>query len=115
MLAIIRNLGGPSVVARAIGIRQAAVSQWQHIPVRRVIPLMRAFGIPAFDLRPDLFGPDTRIEDVEQYLSQHPREPAHPSGDDLVTMRHADFLALTELACRRLSSVEHRKSRIYAK
>lgn len=53
--SIIKRAGGPSKVARLLGIHHSAVIRWDNIPYERVIPLEEATGIPREELRPDLF------------------------------------------------------------
>ena len=47
--------GGPSAVARALGITKAAVGQWRRVPDDRVAQFARLSGFPARTLRPDLY------------------------------------------------------------
>ncbi|MCG4273924.1 helix-turn-helix domain-containing protein [Acetobacter senegalensis] len=53
--SIIKKAGGPSRVARLLGIHHSAVIRWENVPYERVIPLEAATGIPREELRPDLF------------------------------------------------------------
>lgn len=53
----IKAAGGASALARALGIKQAAVSQWHRIPAERVPDVAAATGIPRHELRPDLWEP----------------------------------------------------------
>lgn len=52
----IRAVGGVSELARRIGISQPSVSNWDRIPVERVLTVETATGINRAILRPDLFG-----------------------------------------------------------
>ncbi|ACK80167.1 Cro/Cl family transcriptional regulator [Acidithiobacillus sp. MC2.1] len=56
---IIKSLGGPTAVARLIGITKGAVSQWKAIPVDKAILIERAThgSITRQELRPDIFLP----------------------------------------------------------
>jgi DNA-binding transcriptional regulator YdaS (Cro superfamily) len=42
-----------SDIAKAIGIRVQAVSQWRRVPIERVDVVARLTGVPAQKLRPD--------------------------------------------------------------
>lgn len=48
--------GGPTRLAETLGISDAAVCQWKHIPAKRVIAVEKASGLPRSRLRPDIFG-----------------------------------------------------------
>ena len=52
----IRAVGGVSELARRIGISQPSVSNWDRVPVERVVAVEAATGIERSVLRPDLFG-----------------------------------------------------------
>lgn len=47
--------GSARALADGIGISEQAISQWDKIPLKRVLDVERATGIPRDDLRPDLF------------------------------------------------------------
>jgi TorA maturation chaperone TorD len=51
----IRAAGGVSELARRIGISQPSVSNWERVPLERVIAVESATGIHRAQLRPDLF------------------------------------------------------------
>lgn len=48
--------GRRQLLANAIGINPAAISQWKEVPSARVGEVSRATGIPMDELRPDIFG-----------------------------------------------------------
>jgi DNA-binding transcriptional regulator YdaS (Cro superfamily) len=50
--------GGVNALARALGIHHVSVIRWRHrgrIPAERVRQVSQITGIPAHELRPDLF------------------------------------------------------------
>ncbi|WP_408736782.1 Cro/CI family transcriptional regulator [Acetobacter thailandicus] len=53
--AIIKEIGGPSHVARLLGISHSTVLRWKRIPDNRIIAFEAATGVPRELLRPDLF------------------------------------------------------------
>lgn len=48
---------GVAKVARHLGIRPQAVSQWRRVPAARVIDVERLTGISRARIRPDLYPP----------------------------------------------------------
>lgn len=52
---VIETAGGPAKVAALLGLTSQAVSQWDKVPPTRVLVLSRALGIPAHEIRPDIF------------------------------------------------------------
>ena len=60
----IRRAGGQGALARKLGIKQQAVTQWRIAPTARVLNIERLTGIRREDLRPDVFEPDFVIRDV---------------------------------------------------
>lgn len=64
----LESIGGVSLLARAIGVSQPAVSGWKRVPPDRVLAVEAATGIPRTELRPDLYAeaefaaPDTLDE-----------------------------------------------------
>ena len=55
----IARAGGVSQLARSLGVRQSAVSNWRNrqVPADRCRAIERATGVTANELRPDVFGP----------------------------------------------------------
>ena len=49
--------GEQSRLAHAMGIQPSAISQWDRVPVERVLDVERLTGISRHDLRPDIYGP----------------------------------------------------------
>jgi TorA maturation chaperone TorD len=67
----IRVVGGVSELARRIGISQPSVSNWDRVPVDRVVAVEAATGIDRAKLRPDLFAaPERARDDVELARAQ---------------------------------------------
>ena len=56
--------GGPSGLARILGIAPQAISQWKRVPAERVLKIEQHTGVSRHDLRPDLY----------------PREPAETAA-----------------------------------
>src|SRR5437016_6818452 len=61
--------GGVAQLARKIGIAQPSVSNWNRVPVGRVIAVETATGVPRQQLRPDLYSepalPDNDVDPVD--------------------------------------------------
>jgi DNA-binding transcriptional regulator YdaS (Cro superfamily) len=51
----IEKAGGPAALGKALGCSSQAISQWKHIPVKRIVEVESLTGIPREDLRPDLY------------------------------------------------------------
>ena len=47
--------GGIGPLAKELGIKPQAVSQWDEVPPLRVIAVERVTGVPRHELRPDLY------------------------------------------------------------
>jgi DNA-binding transcriptional regulator YdaS (Cro superfamily) len=60
----IRRAGGQGALARKLGIKQQAVTQWRIAPATRALPIERLTGIRREDLRPDVF--DFVVRDVSR-------------------------------------------------
>lgn len=46
---------GVNNLARQIGVTSQAISQWERVPADRVRAVVRATGVPDWQLRPDLY------------------------------------------------------------
>lgn len=53
--------GGPTKLAEALGITQAAVSQWERVPIQHVLKIEELYKIDRHDLRPDIYPERLRI------------------------------------------------------
>jgi DNA-binding transcriptional regulator YdaS (Cro superfamily) len=51
----IKEVGGVSALARAIGVPRQVVHQWERVPEKWVDAVARATDIPHCELRPDLY------------------------------------------------------------
>jgi DNA-binding transcriptional regulator YdaS (Cro superfamily) len=51
----VKAAGSKAKLARALGITRSAISQWNRIPVNRVVEVESITGIPRQELRPDVF------------------------------------------------------------
>ncbi|CAH1661976.1 Helix-turn-helix domain-containing protein [Hyphomicrobiales bacterium] len=56
------NVGGLTRLATHLGIRHQTFYSWRRIPAERVRDIERVAGLPAHELRPDLFPPPVRGE-----------------------------------------------------
>ena len=56
----LKVVGGPAALAKELGIKSQAVSQWRMVPDRRVIAVESAVGceVTRYELRPDLYPPE---------------------------------------------------------
>ncbi len=80
----IRAAGGIGALARALGISQPAVSNWQRIPAERVLAVEALTGIHWMVLRPDLYPMS------EDPLSSNPK----PDEVDLLRAHEYGLLAV---------------------
>ncbi|MBS1015181.1 helix-turn-helix domain-containing protein [Acetobacter persici] len=58
----IEAAGGVAVLAQQLGIKAPSIYSWRAIPPKRVRAIARITGIPAAELRPDMFGNDEEDE-----------------------------------------------------
>ena len=63
--AAIRAAGGVGALARALGISQPSVSNWQRIPAERVLAVESLTGVPRSTLRPDLYPSNETVDAPE--------------------------------------------------
>lgn len=61
--AAIEAADGVNNLARGIGVRSQAISQWERVPATRVRAVSNFTGIPDYVIRPDLY---TRMAWVER-------------------------------------------------
>lgn len=55
---IVAAAGGPSALARKLGIKPQGISQWRRVPPERVLEVERVTGISRYQIRPDIYGDD---------------------------------------------------------
>lgn len=60
----IEKSGGVTALARALGVAQPSISNWERVPAERVAAVEAVSGVPREILRPDLFG-DAASNDVD--------------------------------------------------
>lgn len=55
----IQAAGGPAKLARALGVKSQAISQWKRVPAERVIAVETATDgkVSRHELRPDIYPP----------------------------------------------------------
>lgn len=51
----IKQAGGRTQLATALGIKPEAISQWRRCPVLRVLDVERLSGVSRHELRPDIY------------------------------------------------------------
>ncbi len=51
----IKAAGSKAALGRLLGVSRQAVHQWHHCPMKHVIAIERATGVPRERLRPDLY------------------------------------------------------------
>ena len=52
---IAKPVGGVIALSRALGLSRGAVSQWEKVPLERVLDVERLTGIPREQIRPEFF------------------------------------------------------------
>lgn len=62
--------GGVGALARKIGIAQPSVSNWSRVPAERVLTVEAVTGVSRAVLRPDLFGEQPEIDEVDAARAQ---------------------------------------------
>ena len=66
----IRAAGGVSELARRIGVSQPSVSNWLRVPAGRVLAVEAATGVARSVLRPDLYGEQPALNEVDEARAQ---------------------------------------------
>ena len=57
---IAEPVGGIVALSLALGLSRGAVSQWNEIPLKRINQVSQLTGYPREQLRPDIFGEQTK-------------------------------------------------------
>lgn len=86
----IASAGGHQAVAQRLGATVAVVRGWTFCPESRVEAVAAATGVPAHELRPDLFPAADPHRDAEQAVAAHLAAARHfaLTGRALSTERH---------------------------
>ncbi|WP_390670877.1 YdaS family helix-turn-helix protein [Gluconacetobacter entanii] len=50
--------GGPTIVAKRLGIKVPSIYSWSRIPAEHVLTIARLSGMSPHEIRPDVFGPE---------------------------------------------------------
>ena len=48
--------GGPTALAKKLGVSKQAVCQWKRCPPGQVLAVEKLAGVSRYDLRPDIYG-----------------------------------------------------------
>lgn len=57
MSEVRKRAGGLDALARAVGVRKQTVWEWSRVPPKHVLRVEELTGIPASELRPDIYPP----------------------------------------------------------
>jgi DNA-binding transcriptional regulator YdaS (Cro superfamily) len=83
MSEIIRRGGGMSKLAKAVGLHRASRWYWTRVPPQHVKAVAAATGIPAHELRPDLWdAPDTTSSSTKGSPKSKPKRSRDPASSD---------------------------------
>lgn len=93
--------GGVSLLARALGVSQPAVSGWKRVPSDRVLAVEAVTGIPRTELRPDLYA------EAELVAPSALDEVAASRADTYALMAHLLWHAPDAVLLRRLAAPTH--------
>lgn len=63
---IVKRAGGGAVVARALHLHRSAPQKWLSVPPTYVSAISRLSGLPAHQIRPDVFDPPAADAQAEQ-------------------------------------------------
>ncbi len=72
----VEAVGGVTRLSEKLGITRSAVSQWQEVPVERVLEVEKLTGVPRHELRPDIYPPQEL--DLASAADTLPTSPSHP-------------------------------------
>ncbi|QCK86953.1 molecular chaperone [Phreatobacter aquaticus] len=86
----IKAVGGVGALARALGISQPSVSNWQKVPPERVIAIEQISGVARGVLRPDLY-PEMRASLAAAMEAAKAEQAAAAEPDDMDRLRAAEY------------------------
>lgn len=68
VIAAASKVGGVVALSEKLGLSRGAVSQWQRVPVERVLDVEKLTGFSRYILRPDIYGlrPDSHEDRRKQ-------------------------------------------------
>ncbi len=58
LIRAIESVGGQKTLAEKLSIKSQAISQWDRVPVNRVLTIEEITGVHRSELRPDIYPPD---------------------------------------------------------
>jgi TorA maturation chaperone TorD len=91
----IRAAGGVGQLARQIGISQPSVSNWIRVPAERVTSVEAVTGIDRAVLRPDLYGGQVMLDDIDEVDTARAQEYALLAA---LLMRAPDVALLSKIS-----------------
>jgi TorA maturation chaperone TorD len=91
----IRVAGGVGQLARQIGISQPSVSNWIRVPAERVTSVEAVTGIDRAVLRPDLYGGQKMLDDIDEADTARAQEYALLAA---LLMRAPDAALLSKIS-----------------
>jgi TorA maturation chaperone TorD len=91
----IRAAGGVGQLARQIGISQPSVSNWIRVPAERVTSVEAVTGIDRAVLRPDLYGGQKMLDDIDEADTARAQEYALLAA---LLMRAPDAALLSKIS-----------------
>ncbi len=53
----IKAAGSQTELAARVGVKLGSLNNWRRVPVRRVLAVEHASGVPRHELRPDIYPP----------------------------------------------------------
>jgi hypothetical protein len=54
---LIDKAGSLKAIAEVLGLTRPAISRWRRVPIEHAIYLEEEFGVPRWELRPDVYPP----------------------------------------------------------
>ena len=75
---IYQKCGGAPAISEALGVSRQSVYKWTYVPLDRCFDIERIFGVPAADMRPDIFPADGRMMPRGSYVPKPKYRPNKP-------------------------------------